>query len=496
MKKHALIIGAGYAGLSSALLLLREGWQVTILEKNEAPGGRARLWEDKGYRFDMGPSWYLMPEVFERFFASVGSSVAESYKLTKLATHYKVFFEGQDPVTITEDLERTKALFETFEPGGAVRLQKYMDEAQYKYDTAVGEFLYREYRTVFDFLNKKILTKGLTLGIFQTLDKFVRRFFNDTRARQILEYAMVFLGTSPQDAPALYSIMSHVDLKLGVFFPEGGMNGVAQAIARLVAQRGGVILCNREVTGLTVVDGRVTEALTAQGPVKADLVLNCADYAWSETTLLEPRWQTYQKPYWEKKTFAPSMFLVFLGVNRPLPGLEHHNLYFSADWDRHFDTIFKTPSWPENPCFYLSAITKTDPAMAPEGCENLFLLVPVAPGLEDTEAFRKTYLEKVLDHVKAVTGQDLREGLETLRVFGPRDFENDYHAWGGTALGLAHTLFQTAVFRPAHRSKKVRNLWYSGQYTHPGVGVPMTLIASEVVVGEILKDQARHPNGH
>jgi phytoene desaturase len=487
MKQHAVVIGAGYAGLSSALLLLQEGWQVTILEKNEAPGGRARLWSDQGYRFDMGPSWYLMPEVFETFFRSIGSSVPEAYKLTKLAHHYKVYFEGRDPVTITQDLEKTKALFESFEPGGGAKLQKYMDEAQYKYDTALGEFLYREYRTIFDFLNKKVLTKGLSLGIFQNLDKFVRRFFGDVRARQILEYAMVFLGTSPHEAPALYSIMSHVDLKLGVFFPEGGMNGVALAMAKLVAQRGGAILCNREVTSLTVKDGLVTAAVTAQGPVAADLVLNCGDYAWGETQLLEPRWQTYKKPYWDKKTFAPSMFLVFLGVNRPLPDLEHHNLYFAADWDKHFDTIFKTPSWPTNPCFYLSAITKTDPTMAPPGCENLFLLVPVAPGLTDTDEFRATYLQQILDHVKTVTGEDLREGLEVCRVFGPRDFENDYHAWGGTALGLAHTLFQTAVFRPGHRSKRVKNLWYSGQYTHPGVGVPMTLIASDIVVKQIVK---------
>jgi phytoene desaturase len=492
MKQHALIIGAGYAGLSSALLLLKEGWKVTILEKNEAPGGRARLWSDKGYAFDMGPSWYLMPEVFETFFRSIGSSVPEAYHLTKLKTHYKVFFEGQEPVSITEDLEKTKALFESFEKGGAARLQKYMDEAQYKYDTAVGEFLYREYKTVFDFLNRKIMTKGLTLGVFQSLDKFVRKFFTDTRARQILEYAMVFLGTSPADAPALYSIMSHVDLKLGVFFPDGGMNGVAQAMAKLVAQRGGTILCDHDVTKLVVEGRRVTEVVTKQGRFTADLVLNCGDYAWSETNLLEPQWQTYKKPYWEKRTFAPSMFLVYLGINRTLPDLEHHNLYFSADWDKHFDTIFHTPSWPENPCFYLSAITKTDPTMAPAGSENLFLLVPVAPGLNDTDAFRSQYLPQVLDHVQKVTGHDLRDGCETLRVFGPRDFEHDYHAWGGTALGLAHTLFQTAIFRPAHRSKKVTNLWYSGQYTHPGVGVPMTLIASDIVVKEIVKATHGH----
>jgi phytoene desaturase len=279
---------------------------------------------------------------------------------------------------------------------------------------------------------------------------------------------------------------------LGVFFPEGGMNGVARAMAKLVTQRGGRILCRHEVTGLTVADGRVTECQTSLGQFSADVVLNCADYAWSETNLLAPQYQTYRKPYWEKRTFAPSMFLVFLGLRRSLPGLEHHNLYFSADWDKHFDTIFKTPSWPENPCYYLSAITKTDPTMAPPGCENLFLLVPVAPGLEDTEVFRKNYLEKLLDHVEKTTGQSLRDEVDTLRIFGPRDFENDYHAWEGTALGLSHTLFQTAVFRPAHRSKKVENLWYSGQYTHPGVGVPMTLIASDIVVKEIVKAHHGH----
>jgi phytoene desaturase len=487
MKRHAVVIGAGFAGLSTALLLLHEGYKVTVLEKNEAPGGRARLWEDRGYQFDMGPSWYLMPEVFEQFLASVGSSLPEAYRLTKLKTHYQVFFEGLEPVTITEDLDRTKALFESWEAGGAERLTRYMAEAQEKYDTAMDGFLYREYRTIFDFFNKKILTRGLGMGLFQSLDKFVRKFFSDRRARQILEYAMVFLGTSPKDAPALYSIMSHVDLKLGVYFPEGGMNGVARALAKLVAQRGGTILCDHEVRRLEVHEGRVTGIVTNRGNFEAAVVVNTADYAWAETTLLEPKWQSIPKKVWEKKTFAPSMFLVFLGVHKTIPNLEHHNLYFSADWDRHFDAIFERPAWPENPCFYLSAITKTDPSMAPPGCENLFLLVPIAPGIEDTDAIRSRYLETVLDHVETVTGTPLRDAIDTLRVYGPRDFESDYHAWGGTALGLAHTLFQTAIFRPAHRSPRVKNLWYSGQYTHPGVGVPMTLISSRVVVGEIVK---------
>lgn len=487
MKKQAVVIGAGFAGLSSALLLLHEGWQVTVLEKHDQPGGRARLWTDRGYHFDMGPSWYLMPEVFERFFASIGSSVAESYRLTKLKTHYKVFFENHDSVTITEDLEKTKELFETFEPGGSTRLQQYMDEAQYKYDTALDQFLYREYRSFLDFFNGKILTKGWGLGMFQALDRFVGRFFTDVRAQQILEYAMVFLGTSPHDAPALYSIMSHVDLKLGVYFPDGGMNGVALAMAKLFSQRGGKILLDHEVSKIHVDRGLVRSVETNRGSFESDIVLNCADYPWSETTLLDSQWQSYKPSFWKKQILAPSMFLVFLGVNHPIPELEHHNLYFQNHWNDHFDQIFQTPGWPEKPCFYLSAITKTDPTMAPPGCENLFLLVPVASGLEDTKAFRDEYLDRLLDHVQQTLGVDLRQGLETCRIFGPSDFQNDYHAWQGTALGLAHTLFQTAIFRPAHRSRKVANLWYSGQYTHPGVGVPMTLISSDVVTKEICR---------
>ena len=488
MKRHAVVIGAGFAGLSAALLLLHEGYKVTILEKNQTPGGRARLWESKGYRFDMGPSWYLMPEVFERFFASVGSSLPEAYRLTKLKTHYKVFFEGLDPVTITDDLDRTKSLFEAWEAGGAERLTRYLAEAREKYDTALDGFLYKEYRTVFDLFQKTILTRGPGMGLFRSLDRFVGRFFTDRRSRQILEYPMVFLGTSPRNAPALYSILTHADLALGVSFPEGGMNGVAQAMARLVGQRGGSLLCDHEVTGLQVTNRRVTAIETNHGRFEAAVVVNTADYAWAETNLLEPRWRSIPPKTWKKKVFAPSMFLVFLGIHKTIPQLEHHNLYFAANWDLHFDAIFETPGWPEAPCFYLSAITKTDPSMAPPGCENLFLLVPVAPGLPDTDEIRAKYLDQTLDHVEKVLDTPVRDAIDVLRVYGPRDFEADYHAWNGTALGLAHTLSQTAIFRPSHRSRKVRNLWYSGQYTHPGVGVPMTLISSQVAVDAIVKD--------
>ena len=296
---------------------------------------------------------------------------------------------------------------------------------------------------------------------------------------------MVFLGTSPNEAPSMYSLMSHVDLKLGVWFPKGGMNGVAVAMAELVKQRGGVLHFNHDVKRLQVENGQVTQVVTEKGTFEADVVVNTGDYAHGETKLLEPRWQTYRQPYWNQRVVAPSMFIVYLGVKKRLPGLEHHNLYFSADWNKHFDTIFKTPSWPENPCFYLSAITRTDSSMAPEGCENLFLLVPAAPGLSDPEEFRQKYLSTLISHVEKTTGQSFRDEIDVCRVFSQQDFARDYHAFKGTALGLSHTLFQTAIFRPRLQSKKVKNLYYTGQYTHPGVGVPMTLIASDVLATKL-----------
>ena len=481
MGKQAVVLGAGFSGLAVASLLQRQGWQVTLWEKNPEIGGRARLWSQGGYHFDMGPSWYLMPEVFERFFALFGKVPESYYGLTKLQNQYKVFFEGLPSVTVTDDLKATKELFESFERGGAAKLEQFLAEAKLKYDTAMSGFLYKDYRHLGDFLNWTVLTKGPGLGLTGSLDKFVAKRFNDRRSRQILEYAMVFLGSSPANAPALYSLLSHVDLNLGVWFPRGGMNGVAQGLARLFVEAGGTLVTQKEAVGLTVRNGRVERVKSADGEEKpVDLVVNTADYAWSETTLLQPQWQTYPVAYWNQRVLAPSMFLAFLGVRKCLPDLEHHNLYFSADWNQHFKSIFETPAWPQNPCFYLSAITKTDPAMAPAGAENLFLLIPAASGLPDDDEFRSDYLDKALRHVEAVTQTSFRDSIEVQRVFSQRDFQADYHAWKGTGLGLAHTLFQTAIFRPARRSRKVGNLFYTGQYTHPGVGVPMTLISAQV----------------
>lgn len=481
MKKKAVVVGGGFGGLSSAALLAKEGWDVTLVEKLETLGGRARHWKSDGFTFDLGPSWYLMPEVFERFFSLFGKERKDYFNLLPLDPYYKVFFGDDDTAVLSARQEENSALFESFEEGGGEALTRYLEQATYKYEVAMKEFLYKDYKHLSQFFNKRIMTEGLRLGIFRKLDKFVGTYFSDRRARQILEYAMVFLGTNPIDAPAIYSIMSHVDLSLGVFFPDDGMAGAAQGFVKLCEEEGVTLVTGEEVTEI-VTEGRKAVAVqTTKHRYEADIVVSGADYHHMDSEVLSDENSQYSFRYWENRVVAPSMFIVYLGINRKLKNLEHHNLYFAENWQTHFDTIFKDPSWPEEPCFYLSCISKTDPKSAPPGKENVFLLVPVAPGLEDTDEQREAYLAHVLAHVKRVTGEDLTKDVAVQRVYTHRDFKEDYHAFKGTALGLSHTLMQTAIFRPTNRSKKVENLFYTGQYTHPGVGVPMVLIASEIL---------------
>lgn len=486
MSRKAVVIGAGFGGLSTAALLAREGLEVTLVEKNEGPGGRARVWRKDGFVFDMGPSWYLMPEVFEDFFELFGKRREDYYRLVRVDPYYRVFFGKGERADVTPDIEATKRLFETFEPGAGPRLGEYLAAAQYKYDTAMTDFLYREYRHLFQFFNHKLAARGLKLDIFSSLDRSVRRFFSDRRARQILEYAMVFLGASPDNAPALYSIMSHVDLTLGVWYPDGGLGSIVKGLERLGTEQGVKFVYDCPATGFRFEGKRITAVRTAKGEFAADLVVNNADYHHVDRELLPPERAAYSEAWWNRRVVAPSMFILYLGIEGRVPELVHHNLYFQEDWRRHFSAISKEPAWPDDPCFYLSCPSRSDPSVAPAGMENLFVLVPVAAGLPDGDAVREHYAALVLQHVERVTGMSIKDRIRVRRIFSQRDFAADYHAFRGTALGLAHTLGQTAIFRPATRSRKLRNLVFAGQYPHPGVGVPMTLIASRLAVDAAL----------
>ncbi len=488
MAKSALVVGAGFSGLTTAALLAKQGIQVTVLEKNSSVGGRARLWKHDGFTFDMGPSWYLMPEVFERFFGLFGRRVSDFYQLSELDPYYRVFFNPGEFVDIDSDFQNTKRVFDSFEPGGGAKLDTYMDLARYKYKVAMEQFLYREYTSIFQFFNRKMMQEGLRLNVLDRMDRFVSRYFEDRRAKQLLEYAMVFLGTSPEKAPALYSIMSHVDIDLGVHYPLGGLGTVAQAFAKLAEEQGVTIRTDADVTSIRTKNGKVEGVEVGNEFYSADTVVFTGDYPYAEMELLDASSRSFTSRYWNSRTLSPSMFLMYLGLNRKLHNFKHHTLYFEEDWTRHFTTIFNTPEWPLDPCFYVSVISKTDPYTAPEGGENVFVLVPVAPGMRDTDEQREEYAEHVLDHITRITGEDLRVEQRVQRIFSHRDFSSDYHAYKGTALSLAHTLFQTAVFRPPHSSKKVEGLYYTGHYTHPGVGVPMTLISSEIVA-DVIKNK-------
>ena len=483
--RKVTVIGAGFGGLSAAALLARDGFQVQLLEKNEQTGGRARVWKKNGFVFDMGPSWYLMPEVFDKYFALFNKKTQDYYKLIRLDPNYRAFFGMEKSVDVPAQREAIDHLFDELTPDGSTKLKEYLDVAQYQYDIAMQEFMYREYRTIFDFFNWKVITKGTKLKIFESFDKFARRYFDDADIRKILEYTVVFLGGSPNNTPGLYSIMSHVDFDLGVWYPCGGIGQLARAFTELAEEQGVEILCNHDVQKIVVESNRAKRVITDKGAFEADIVLVNADYQFAETKLLERRYRSYTHGYWEKKKMGPSAFLIYLGLNKRISGLLHHNLYLDPSWDDHFRSIFDVPAWPESPSYYVSCPSKTDKSVAPPGHENLFVLVPVASGLEDNEPIREKYFNKTIEHLEKLIGENIRDHIVLARTFAHNDFKRAYNAYKGTALGMSHTLLQTAVFRPSHKSKKVDNLFYTGSYNHPGIGVPMVIISSQIVSEQI-----------
>jgi len=486
--KKCIVIGAGISGLSTAALLAQAGYDVTILEKNAQPGGRAGVIKADGFTFDMGPSWYLMPEVFEHFYASVGKRSQDYFKLKQLSPSYKIFFDKETTVSVPAQLKKTLALFEKLEPNGAQKLTEYLQQSKFLYEEAIKHFMYQDYRSIFDFFRKDILINGPKMHIFESIDAFTKRYFISDLARKILMYNIVFLGGTPTNTPALYSLMSHIDFELGVWYPMGGISVFIDSLVKIATEKGVKIKYNQDVRKLSVVsDHAISSVVTQKRSFEADLVVASGDYPHTEMNLLSPADQSYPASYWKKKTIAPSAFILYLGISKKIEKLEHHTLFLDHDWMKHFDSIFNNPSWPEEPSYYVCAPSKTDPSVAPKGMENLFILVPVAPGLKDTPAVRKQYTKKILSHLEELIGQKFQDDIVYLKTFAHNDYQSLYHAYQGTALGLSHTVFQSALFRPAHQSKKVHNLFYTGQYTHPGIGMPTCLISSQITAQAVIK---------
>lgn len=489
--RRIVIVGAGFGGLSAAALLAYRGYDVTLVEKNELYGGRARVHKDKGFQFDMGPSWYLMPDVFEEFFALFDKTPADFYELQRLDPQYRIFFSHDNIVDVHADFEKNVELFDKLEPNGGKKLREFLDLAKVKYDTAMEGTLYKDYKSIFDLLSWDMLRKGTKLGVFGNLDDLVRKYFSSDEAIKILEYSIGFLGGSPKITPALYQLMSYVDFSLGVWFPEGGMGRVATSIYELAVEHGAHVVLGEDVTEIRVKGGRATTVVTDKREIDADVVVVNGDYPYTELQLIPEEYQTYDKKYWDSRILAPSAFVAYVGTDTVNDKLRHHSLFLDRDWAKNFDEIFESdaPVWPKSPSYYVNVPSKTDPGLAPPGGETLFILVPLAPGLEDTPELRERFFNQIMDHLESVVDMPIRDHIVSKRIFAVNDYAHDYHAYKGTALSIVHTLKQTAVWRPAHQSKKVHNLYYTGQYTHPGIGVPMTLIASQIVSDLIDKNE-------
>jgi len=485
-QRTAIVIGSGIGGLATAALLAKDGYQVTVIEKNEQPGGRASQFKSEGFTFDMGPSWYLMPDVFERFFRQFGASTSDYLELIRLKPHYRIFFADKTHLDITGDKETDKATFESLEAGAADKLDAYLAASQEKYETSMKHFLYRNMDTFFDFVTKELLTRGRQLGVFESMDKYVRRFFKHEKLQQIIQYTLVFLGGSPKNTPALYSLMSHIDFNLGVWYPKGGMYQISMAMVRIGQELGVRYIYNSPVTelqvGLDVTGQKFIKQVVAGGKIyQADVIISNADYAYTESILSDPQAAVYGTKYWQKKTLAPSAFLLYLGIKGKLPELTHHNLYFGNNWTTHFEDIFDKPEWPRTPSIYLNKTSEIDSKSAPVDSESLFVLVPVAAGLSETEASKEKYAAYIVDYLEKNMKLELKKRITFQKIFSVSDFADRYNSLGGSALGLAHTLFQTAIWRPSNHSRKVKNLFFVGGSTVPGIGVPICLISAELV---------------
>ena len=480
------VIGGGFGGLSAAAYLAAAGADVRVLERHDRVGGHAGVLERDGFRFDSGPSWYLMPDVFERFFGHFDRKPSDYYDLERLDPQYRVFWTDGDRVTIRPNRENVHEVFDAYEDGAGDALAAYLDEAERNYELAMDRVIYAGRDTFRDYVDTDLLPLLPRYRLFGSMDDYVSRYVDHPKLRQLLEYTLVFLGGAPHNTPALYSVMSHVDLNMNVFYPEGGIASVVDAIAALAREQGATVETGVEVEGISGSAGGFRLATDA-GTYRADAVVSNANPAYVERELLDPAARTHDPDYWESRTYAPSAFMLYLGVEGDVDPLAHHSLVLPTDWDPHFESIFDDPAWPENPAYYLSVTSKTDGTVAPDGHHAVVVLVPIAPGLDDGPERRAAYRDRVLADLAERTGVDLRGRIVVEESACVSDFAARFGDPEGTALGLAHTLTQTGPLRPDRRGG-VDGLYYAGAYTRPGVGMPMCLISGEHAARAVVEE--------
>ncbi|WP_145859126.1 phytoene desaturase family protein [Pedobacter suwonensis] len=480
------IIGAGFAGMAAAALLGKDGFDVTVIEKNEMAGGRARTWQKDGFLFDMGPSWYWMPDVFENYYNLFGKTTSDFYTLKRLSPSYRIYFGQNDIIDVPATLDDLYALFEKLEPGSSSNLKYFLDQAKYKYDVGMNEYVFKPSHSVMEYFDPRLAISGIKLQLLGNMRKHVHKLFKNERLQKLLEFPVLFLGATPQNTPALYSLMNYADLVLGTWYPMGGMHQIVAAMQNIAEAQGVKFMFNTEVTKIEVKNNLAEHVITNQGNFKSEFVVGNADYHHIDQYLFDQPYRNYDKNYWDKRTMAPSCLLFYIGLNKKLTNVLHHNLFFDENFDEHAKEIYSDPQWPSKPLFYACCPSITDKSVAPEGCENLFFLIPLAPDLEDSESKREEYFNVLIDRFKKMTGNDISEGILFKRSYAMKDFVEDYHAFKGNAYGLANTLKQTAFLKPKMKSK-VTNFLYTGQLTVPGPGVPPAIISGQVVAKEIKK---------
>jgi phytoene desaturase len=485
--KKVIVIGSGFAGLSAATHLAHKGFDVTLIEKNSMPGGRAQQFESNGFVFDMGPSWYWMPDIFDAYFDFFGKKVSDYYHLIRLDPSYNVFFQDGDVMHVPAKMNELEAMFEKYEAGSSQKLKSFLAEAKYKYEVGIGEFVHKPSHSIMEFADWRVLKSMFRLQMFSNISAQIRRLFKNPKLVALLEFPVLFLGAKPQNTPALYSLMNYADMSLGTWYPMGGMHEIVKAMVSLAEEKGVKIILNEEVKSIEINDNQAKKVVTNKTEYAADIVVSGADYHHTDQVLLPKGKQNYSESYWDKRVMAPSSLLFYLGINKKLKGLEHHNLFFDEDFDLHAVEIYENPKWPSKPLFYASMPSITDASVAPKGCENLFLLIPLAPDLEDSEAMREKYYHIMMERLEKWTGQSVRDAVVFKRSFAMNDFVSEYHSFKGNAYGLANTLLQTAFLKPKLRHKTIKNMFFTGQLTTPGPGVPPSLISGQVVANEVNK---------
>jgi phytoene desaturase len=483
MGKSISIIGSGFSALSASCYLAKAGFDVSIYEKNDTVGGRARQLIKDGFTFDIGPSWYWMPDIFEKFFNDFGKSTSDYYQLDKLSPAYKIFF-SDDVITIGDHMDQICKEFERIESGSSIPLRKFITRAQDHYNIAINKVVLKPGLSPFELVTKETIMR--LDRFYKTISSEVRKNFKNPKLISTLEFPVLFLGAKPNQTPSFYSFMNFADFGLGTWHPKGGMYEIVKAMKSLAESLGVSIHVNSNVEKIGVKNGQA-QSITVNGKeIYSDVILSGADYHHSET-LLDQKYRQYSETYWEGRTFAPSSLLFYVGFNQKLKNVEHHNLFFDTDFEKHAEEIYDNPKWPKDPLFYVNFPSVTDKSMAPDGCETGFFLIPIAPGLEDTPELREQYFNIIINRFEKRTQQDVLKNILFKESYCVNDFVEDYNSYKGNAYGMANTLMQTAFLRPKLKSKKVDGLYFTGQLTVPGPGVPPSLISGKLVAELIEK---------